>query len=177
MAGTARPIEHPARWRDQTPVASGSSWWRLPFTAETWKRTLYALVAPVVGVAGALAGLLGAAAAAGRFQRELARRLLGTVVGEPRRAGKGVVAYGLGGLPLHLATFAVTAYGWSIVPMNTVLYPLRAGPTEDAWGGPTLAGAWTFHAVVGGLGFLLLMPWVVRGLTGLQARLARRLLT
>ena len=41
----------------------------------------------------------------------------------------------------------------------------------DAWGGPTMAGAWAFHALFGGVTFLLLMPWIVKGLTWIQGRL------
>lgn len=145
--------------------------WRLvrePFTAETWRRTAYAVTALPVGavcVPLALAGL-----PAGRWQRELARRLLGAEITGGRRAG---LLHALGALPLNLITALVTLYGWSLVPMN-LGWPLRAGgEATDAWGGPTFAGAWAFHAIVGGLGFLLLMPGVVRGLTGLQLRWAR----
>jgi hypothetical protein len=46
---------------------------------------------------------------------------------------------------------------------------------SNAWGGPTLAGAWAVHGTAG-LAFLLLAPWIVKGATALQGRLARRML-
>jgi hypothetical protein len=59
---------------------------------------------------------------------------------------------------------------------NLLLYPITDGDdVARAWGGPTLAGAWAVHAALA----LLLLPvelWLLRGLTGLQGRLAARLL-
>ncbi|MFF1702652.1 hypothetical protein [Streptomyces sp. NPDC058252] len=79
--------------------------------------------------------------------------------------------------PLNLLVLAVTGYGWSLVPMN-LGWPLRAGSDyADAWGGPTFAGAWAFHAIVGGIGFLLLMPWLGRVMASVQLRLAAALLS
>ncbi|MFF1642686.1 hypothetical protein ACFVXA_34700 [Streptomyces sp. NPDC058246] len=79
--------------------------------------------------------------------------------------------------PLNLLVLAVTVYGWSLVPMN-LGWPLRAGSDyADAWGGPTFAGAWAFHAIVGGIGFLLLMPWLGRVMASVQLRLAAALLS
>ncbi|MET9829401.1 hypothetical protein ABZ078_08825 [Streptomyces sp. NPDC006385] len=149
--------------------------WRVvrePFTAGTWRRFAYAVLAFPLGVACVPLGLAGAPT--GRWQRGLLRRLLGADVGgDGSRAG---LAHALVALPVNLLTVAVTLYGWSVVPMN-LGWPLRAGADPSvAWGGPTFAGAWAFHAIVGGLGFLLLMPWVGRGLAALQLRLARTLL-
>ncbi len=94
--------------------------------------------------------------------------------GRPRAGG---LPHALLATPLNLVTAFITLYGWAIVPLN-IGWPLRAGDDySDAWGGPTFAGAWAFHAVVGGIGFLLLMPWVVRGLTAVQFRVARSLLS
>jgi hypothetical protein len=47
------------------------------------------------------------------------------------------------------------------------------GYDRDAWGGPTFAGVWAVHAA-GGLVVLLAMPWILRGLTQLHARLLGR---
>jgi len=78
---------------------------------------------------------------------------------------------------LNLLVLAVTVYGWSIVPMN-LGWPLRAGSDyADSWGGPTFAGAWAFHALVGGVGFLLLMPWLGRATDAVQLRLAAAFLS
>jgi hypothetical protein len=148
--------------------------WRIvrePFTAATWRRLAYAALVLPVGVACVPLALLGAPT--GRWQRALARRWLGTDLGDGPRAG---LVHALLSTPLNLLTAFVTLYGWSIVPMN-LGWPLRAGSDySTAWGGPTFAGAWAFHAILGGLGFLLLMPWVSRGLAALQTRLARRFL-
>ncbi|MFI1568910.1 hypothetical protein ACH4ZX_38865 [Streptomyces sp. NPDC020490] len=144
---------------------------REPFTAATWRRVAYQVIALPVGLACVPLALCGAPT--GRWQRALIRRLLGTDLAGGPRAG---LAHALLAAPLNLVTAAVTLYGWSLVPMN-LGWPLRAGSDySDAWGGPTFAGAWAFHAVVGGLGFLLLVPWLGRGLTRLQTGLARRVL-
>ncbi|WP_328496508.1 hypothetical protein OHS59_30250 [Streptomyces sp. NBC_00414] len=144
---------------------------REPFTAGTWRRVAYALLAVPVALAAVPVALLGGRAAAGRWQRGLVRRLLGT-----RLPGSSPgVRHALLALPLNLAVAAVTLYGWMVVPMN-IGWPLRGGDPATSWGGPTFAGAWAFHAVLGGIGFLLLMPWVGRALAALQLRLATALL-
>ncbi|MFJ4627060.1 hypothetical protein [Streptomyces sp. NPDC088847] len=153
-----------------------------PFTATTWRRTAYALLALPLGLACIPLALLGAPTA--RWQRGLVHRFLDPdrtdptdptdLPGRPRAGG---LPHALLATPLNLVTAFVTLYGWSIVPLN-LGWPLRAGDDySTAWGGPTFAGAWAFHAVVGGIGFLLLMPWVVRGLTAVQFRVARSLLS
>ncbi|MGV9272267.1 hypothetical protein [Streptomyces griseosporeus] len=136
---------------------------REPFTAAAWRRTAYAVLALPAGLVPV-----------GRWQRALLRRLLGVRV---PAGGRGrPLLHALAATPLNLVVAAVTPYGWSLVPMN-LGWPLRVGDDyASAWGGPTFAGAWAFHAVVGGLGFLLLMPWLVRGMTAVQARLATRVL-
>ncbi|MEU3842330.1 hypothetical protein AB0E88_20165 [Streptomyces sp. NPDC028635] len=148
--------------------------WRVvrePFTAATWRRTAYALLALPAGLVCVPLALLGVAT--GPRQRALLRRLLGADLPAGPRAG---LAHALVSTPLNLLAAAVTFYAWSLVPMN-LLWPLRAGDDyASAWGGPTFAGAWAFHAVVGGIGFLLLTPWLVRGLTAVQRRLAAKLL-
>ncbi|GGN56201.1 hypothetical protein GCM10011579_016980 [Streptomyces albiflavescens] len=160
--------------------------WRVvrePFMADTWRRVAYALLAFPVGVICVPLALAGAPTARG--QRALVRRFLGDPGGapgvpgvpgrEPPGASRGL-AHAVLATPLNLVVLAVTVYGWSLVPMN-VGWPLRAGSDyADAWGGPTFAGAWTFHAIVGGLGFLLLMPWLGRGMASVQRRLAAALL-
>jgi hypothetical protein len=56
-------------------------------------------------------------------------------------------------------------------------YPLPSGETETAWGGPTMAGAWTFHAVIGTLVFVIIGMPLLTGLAWLQGRLTHTLLT
>ena len=150
--------------------------WRIarePFTATTWRRTAYAVLALPVGLACVPLSLLGAPTA--RWQRGLVRRFLDVDISGTARGGG--LPHALLATPLNLLTTFITVYGWAIVPMN-LGWPLRAGSDySGAWGGPTFAGAWAFHAILGGIGFLLLMPWVVRGLTAVQVRVARSLLS
>ncbi|MFJ9628021.1 hypothetical protein ACIRU8_10040 [Streptomyces sp. NPDC101175] len=163
--------------RDVQVHDTGAEWTRrlarAPFTAATWRRTAYAVLALPVGLACVPLALLGAPTA--RWQRGLVRRFLGADL--PGTARRGGLRHALLATPLNLLTAFVTAYGWAIVPMN-LGWPLRAGSDYSAaWGGPTFAGAWAFHAVLGGIGFLLLTPWLVRGLTTVQIRVARSLLS
>lgn len=165
--------------RDDTAVRV----WRFvrePFRADTWRRVAYALLAFPVGMMCVPLALVGAPT--GRRQRALVRRFLGA---EPSGSCRGPehagylrsLAHALLATPLNLLVLAVTGYGWSLVPMN-LAWPLRAGSDyADAWGGPTFAGAWAFHALVGGVGFLLLMPWLGRAMAAVQLRLAAALLT
>ncbi|WP_406371629.1 hypothetical protein OG788_16435 [Streptomyces sp. NBC_00647] len=167
---------------------------REPFRAATWRQVAYALLALPAGVACVLLSPVGAPT--GRWQRALVHRFLvrpegGLTEGgsadalpdtgipegaEPPGPLKGFV-HALLAAPLNLLVLAVTGYGWSIVPMN-LGWPLRAGSDyANAWGGPTFAGAWAFHALVGGVGFLLLMPWLGRVMAAVQLRLAAALLS
>ncbi|MGH3736229.1 MAG: sensor domain-containing protein [Micromonosporaceae bacterium] len=155
---------------------SETTWWRLPFAGDTWRRTGYALAALPVGVIGLALAVVGAVGPATRLQGGLARRLI-AVAPRERHRWLGAVGHGLLSLPLNLVVAAVTLYAWSLVPTN-LGFPLRieAGESlEGSWGGPTLAGAWAVHAA-GGLVFLFVNPWLVRGLTALQGGLLRRLL-
>jgi hypothetical protein len=156
-------------------------WWRAPFTPDTRRRSLYALLALPVGVASVPLALLGGGAAAARLQRGLGHRLLALpVAAPPRRAGTRAAAHALLSLPLNLVAFALTGYLWLAVLAN-LAYPARPwfglgdGSYQDSWGGPTLAGAWAVHAA-GGLLFLFLLPFLVRALTGAQGRLLHGLL-
>lgn len=105
-------------------------WWRLPFAAETWRRTGYALVALRVGLLALPMALVGAVRPAVRLQRR------------PRPPAARPVAGRRSLLALNLFTCVATLYAWSLVPMN-LGFPLRVdGSLEGSWGGPTLAGAW-----------------------------------
>jgi Putative sensor len=154
-------------------------WWRLPFTADTWRRILYVLLALPVGLVAVPLALLGGWRAAARLQRGLARRYLALRGPEPAphdTAGR-VIAHAVLSLPVNLVSAVVMAYGLTLVAMN-LAHPLRPGlgdGYQDAWGGPTLAGAWAVHAAAG-MVFLFATPWIVKGITWLQGGLARRLL-
>jgi len=148
---------------------------REPFRAGTWRRVGYALPALPAGLVRVPLSLVGAPT--GRWQRTLARRLLGLPGNPgPPAPAKGL-AHALLAAPLNLLVLAVTAYGRAIVPMN-LGRPLRGGSDcADSWGGPTFAGAWAFHALVGGVGFLLLMPRLGRATDAVQLRLAAAFLS
>ncbi|MEU7428114.1 hypothetical protein [Streptomyces sp. NPDC040750] len=144
---------------------------REPFTAAAWRRAAYAVLAFPLCLLCIPLALVGGPA--GRVQRALVRRLLGVELRGRRRG----LAHALLATPVNLLVMMVTLYGWSIVPMN-LGWPLRAGSDySTAWGGPTYIGAYAFHAVFGGLGFLLLMPWLGRAMAALQLRIARLLLS
>jgi hypothetical protein len=106
------------------------------------------------------------------------RRHLAVRLGRPRRRrvdGR-VIGHALLSLPLNALSLALTVAVWVLALVN-IAYPLRPDSDDlsNAWGGPSLAGAWAVHGTAG-LVLLLLAPWVVNGLTSLQGRLARRML-
>jgi Putative sensor len=153
-------------------------WWAMPFSASTWRRTLYALLALPVGVACVPLSVLGGSPAAARLQEGLAGRLLAVRLERPRRRrvdGR-VIGHALLSLPLNALSLALTVAFWGLAVVN-IAYPLRPDSDDlsNAWGGPTLAGAWAVHGAAG-LALLLAAPWIVNGVTALQGRLARRML-
>lgn len=79
-------------------------------------------------------------------------------------AGAGVLAWIAAAL-LALFVFRGLLYG-VVVP----------GPYDEAWGGPTLAGAWIVHALVG-LALAVLALELLRTVDALYTRLSTRLLT
>ncbi|GHH55926.1 sensor domain-containing protein [Streptomyces candidus] len=174
--GTARTKQQDGARR---PAArSGFPGWRAvlwePFRVRTWRRMLYLLLAFLVGLLCLPLALVGGPV--GRVQLVLQRRLLREEFEVRERAGVLGVAHAVLGLPVHLVALVVTYFFWFLAAIN-LGYPLRPGndPT-DSWGGPTMAGAWAFHALTGGVGFFLLAPWVAKGFTVLQTRLAAGLL-
>jgi hypothetical protein len=143
---------------------------RYPFTADPWRRTAEVLIQPFGALASLGLVVLGRRPAAHRalewptqsasptapVGRLLTRALLGIV---------------LGGLAALIA-----AYAWLLVPVN-LGYPLRPDSDDlsNAWGGPTMAGAWAVHGTIG-LVFLWIVPWIVRSLSGVKRGLDQRLL-
>jgi hypothetical protein len=164
------------------PAPSRSShiqWWRRPFSADTWRQTFYVLLALPVSLISVPLVLLGGYRAAARLQQRLARRYLALRIDEPapRDSAGRVLTHMVLSLPLNLASLALTLYLWLLVPAN-LAYPLRPGTMDSyqhSWGGPSLAGAWAVHAA-GGVLFLFATPWMIKAVTWLQGRLARRLL-
>ncbi|MDQ0793934.1 hypothetical protein [Streptomyces sp. B1I3] len=164
------PLSRPhGRTRTAGPADRVRTILREPFRAETWRRTAYILLALPVALVCVPVALLGGPA--GRIQRGLARRLLRIDVDEVPRTGPLALVHAVVTIPLDLAAAAFTAYFWFVAAINWG-FPLRPGiDPSSSWGGPTMAGAWAVHAAGGGVVFLLLTPWVVKGFTALQARL------
>jgi acetyl esterase/lipase len=142
-------------------------------TATGLRRALYPLLALPVGIACLMLILVGKHATAASLQRGLIHGLLALPFAVPS-TGR-VLAHSLVSLPVNLASFVLSAYVWLLLPVN-LGYPLRTDTTaeslQDAWGGPTLAGAWAVHAVGGILAFLAGLP-ILNGLVWLQGRLAQ----
>ncbi|MEU9097120.1 hypothetical protein [Streptomyces sp. NPDC048361] len=160
----------PAASSASTPLA----FLREPFRAATWLRFVYLLLALPVGILCVPIALVGGPA--GRIQRGLARGLLGVEAADPGPDGRGgllALAHAVISVPLNLIALAVSGYFWTVVVIN-LAYPLRpGGDPSQAWGGPTMAGAWAVHGLGGGVPFLLITPWVMRGFTLIQARLVK----
>lgn len=164
-AGTLTPPT-PVTTADGAPRPPTVPWWRRPLQPDTWRQQLtIVLTVPTAVIALGLA-VVGRPRTAATLQRRLAAG--GTLEPSVRTAPAGrsswlrVLALSLLSLPIGLVGVVVSGYTWLVVAMN-LGYPLRPGlEYADAWGGPSLAGAWAVHAA-GGLAFLVLAPWIVRG--------------
>ncbi|GAA2362810.1 hypothetical protein [Dactylosporangium salmoneum] len=137
-------------------------WWRLPFTGEPYRLTLFLLLSIPLAI--------WSVADCGAVQRRVAAALLRHEVEESR--GRGLLA-----APVDAVALVVVGYCWLGVVLN-LAYPARPlfgmnGAYYDSWGGPTLAGAWAVHAL-GGLGFWLLVAWLLRAYAALWLHLAGR---
>jgi hypothetical protein len=123
----------------------------------------YALVAPIIGI-GPVASRL-----------RVPRRMLGIFIA-PRdalavRAIVHSVLAGVVGLLTWFLAFLAT-----VAAVRGTFYPLiAADDLEHSWGGPTLAGAWAVHALLG-IGLLPAWGLLLAGLGAVQVRLTRRLL-
>jgi hypothetical protein len=143
---------------------------RYPFTADPWRRTAEVLVQPFLALASLGLVMLGRRGAAHRALRWPTQSPSATA------ASGRLLARGLLGVVLGSLAAAVAAYAWLIVPVN-LGFPLRPDSDDlsNAWGGPTMAGAWAVHGAIG-LVFLWIVPWVVRGLSSVKRGLDRQLL-
>ncbi|GAB3868276.1 hypothetical protein ACFPIJ_24110 [Dactylosporangium cerinum] len=135
-------------------------WWKLPFTGEPYRISLFLLLSVPLAVWSLVDR--------GAAQQRVAGALLS------RRPVLSRVR-GLAAVPVDLVALVVAGYCWTGVLLN-VVYPIRPllgmnGEYRDAWGGPSLAGAWAVHAL-GGLAFWLLVPWILRGYAALWRRIA-----
>jgi hypothetical protein len=164
----------PATQTHTPPTTTARSVWRKPFSSDTWRRTLYLLAVGPVSVLALVGAVVGWPAIGPALHGRLAETLRviprGSAVDRPSISR--VIGHAVLGIPLGAATMIATAYGWALVVLN-VGYPIRgAAEATDAWGGPSLAGAWAVHAAAG-LVFLFVVPWIVDGLTAVHRRLLR----
>lgn len=148
------------------------------FGAPMWRSVVYGVLSLPAGIASLLLTLIGAHPAAARLQRGLVNRWLHRSPAPPHggdRWGR-VITHALLTSMLGVLCWLLVALTGPNTVRNVLLYPFTDGDdVARAWGGPTLVGAWAVHAALA----LLLLPvelWLVRGLTGLQGRLAARLL-
>src|SRR5882724_779279 len=116
-------------------------WWKLPVSGEPYRRTLFLLASVPLAVWSLFDR--------GAAQRRVAAPLLGQ---EPAFSR----VRGIAAVPLDAVSLVVAGYCWLGVVLN-LAYPARSllgmnGEYRDAWGGPTLAGAWAVHAL-GGIAF------------------------
>jgi len=157
MATLSRPT--PQRIADDR-YGGRMRWWKLPVSGEPYQYSLFLLASVPLAVWSLFDR--------GAVQRRVAALLLGQ---EPVFSR----VRGLAAVPLDAVSLVVVGYCWLGVVLN-VAYPARPllgmnGEYRDAWGGPTLAGAWAVHAL-GGIAFWLLVPWVLRGYAALWRRIA-----
>ncbi|MFD7974276.1 hypothetical protein [Streptomyces sp. NPDC059071] len=127
-----------------------------------------AFVALPAGVAAAALALVGRPSSAARLRTRLTGRTGWT-------GGRTLSRTALG-LPLDLTAFALIGYAL----FNSVRnfgYPLWYFDTDyhNAWGGPTMAGVWTVHALGWLVCLAVLLHWPVRWLAKGQRALDRRL--
>lgn len=143
---------------------------RYPFTADPWWRTVEVLVHPFGAIASLGLVVLGRGRAAHRALR-WPTQSLGATAGVGRLLARGLLGVVLGSLAA-----LVVAYAWLIVPVN-LGFPLRPDSDDlsNAWGGPTMAGAWAVHGAIG-LVFVWIVPWIVRALSSIKRGLDRQLL-
>ncbi|HEY3504605.1 MAG TPA: hypothetical protein VGN37_17715 [Actinocatenispora sp.] len=166
--------------------------WTTAYAAGTWRRFGYVLLGLPLGIAGLVLALAGRWRTVARWQAKAARWA------DLRKTGTPTAGRTLGAAALSVATglagWAVTQYLGFLV-LYSVGYPLRnyvsaggdtaplvpwahlsvhagspnwASEYHDAWGGPTLAGAWAVHAALVLLTLQPVLAWAVRGLARLQ---------
>lgn len=166
----------------------------MPQPRSRFKRlVLFPLVRGLTGFPLALAAVLGAPFGLSRFPAVAQRRVAQRFGRVPHRTDAGRAGYGRS-LLFSLATLIpsvvvfVAAVVCVFVAFSGYLYPVRPDVIEfssafftphsglkNAWGGPTLAGAWLAHALVA-VGFQVVGLALCLGYSRLQDALVRRLL-
>ncbi|MFX0578100.1 hypothetical protein [Nocardia nepalensis] len=123
----------------------------------------YALVAPIIGI-GPVASRL-----------RVPRRMLGIFIAPRDALAVRAIVHSLLAGAVGLLTWFL-AFLATVAAVRGTFYPLiAADDLEHSWGGPTLAGAWAVHALLG-IGLLPAWGLLLAGLGAVQVRLTRRLL-
>ncbi|MFI6986265.1 hypothetical protein ACIBSV_47965 [Embleya sp. NPDC050154] len=145
---------------------------------EAGRRSMYALIALPLGLLSIGLVLGGRPARAARVRLAAARRFLDTksdeTTGRPGPGPLRVLRDGVLDAALGIPTLILAGYAYGNTLRN-LTYPIWYGDTDyhDAWGGPTLAGVWTVHAI-GGLAFFAVCLCLIKALTDVPATVARR---
>lgn len=99
-----------------------------------------------------------------------------------RRAGRGLAApvTALRGGPaavlVSIPLFLASALVWYLVVRIAtygLFWVIEGGDHADAWGGPSLLGAWVVHALIA-VALVIPAMWLIAPLSRLHARLAAR---
>ncbi|MEO3817170.1 hypothetical protein [Plantactinospora sp. B24E8] len=119
--------------------------------ALTGRSLAYGALLPLVAPAALPTVLFGRAGTALSWWRALRTRVLGAPPAEVRRRAGWLAVAGHGLLSLLLGAAALPPLGVQLLMvLRGMLYGLVVpGPYDHAWGGPTLAGAWVVHFLVG----------------------------
>ncbi|MEV4814069.1 hypothetical protein [Micromonospora avicenniae] len=120
-------------------------------TALTGRSLAYGALLPLMALAALPTVLFGRAGTALSWWRTLRTRVLAAPPVEVRRRVGWLPVAGHGLLSLLLGAAALPPLGVQLLMvLRGMLYGLVVpGPYDHAWGGPTLAGAWVVHFLVG----------------------------
>ncbi|WP_405115856.1 hypothetical protein OG559_14110 [Micromonospora sp. NBC_01405] len=123
---------------------------------------LYCAALLPVALVALPAGLLGQGRSVAGWWNGLRTRLLGAPGAEPTRRPGPVAVVNHAALSLLLGAAALVPLGAVLlIVARGVLYGfVEPGPFDNAWGGPTLAGAWLAHFLIG-------IPFALAGLAAL----------
>ncbi|MDI9976556.1 hypothetical protein [Rhodococcus sp. IEGM 1307] len=146
-----------------------------PFTTESARRALFALRAFPAGLVSLGAAATGRHGWAGRWQLAAADPSESERIDRRSPSWLRVLAHSLLSLLIGMVAWFF-AFLSVIAAFRGLFYGLITdGSYEYSWGGPTLAGAWLVHLVLG----VLLVPvamWILKAIASLLAGLTRRLL-
>jgi hypothetical protein len=152
---------------------------------EVRQHSIYAAIALPLALASIALTLCGRSSRAERLQRAAAHRFLAgrtpaggstPAAGTRPTPARRVLLHGVLSVPLAVPTLVVVGYAYGNTIRN-LSYPVWYGDTDyhQAWGGPTMAGVWSVHAV-GGLAFFAVCLCLCKVLTNAHAALVRRTL-